>query len=111
MSHFVLGHERQGINTAVGRQQRYPVGVHRETGVGRAHVVGGDHGQPFALQFLAGVGQQVLRFGGKANRYPRPAPCLAQPGDLGQDVVGAGEVNGQLVAGFLDLLRGHLDRR
>ena len=74
VSHVFLGHQGQSFYTPIGREQRYAVGVHGKASIGCAYVIGSNELQPLALQFIAGVLQQIFCFCGESNSYLGPTP-------------------------------------
>ena len=87
------------------------VGIDCEPGIAGADVVGHQHIQPFALQLVARVFEQILAFCREAHHYVRAPTAFADSLDFHQDVRGSGQPQCEIVAGrcLLDLLLG--DRR
>ena len=89
VGHFVLAHERQGIDPALAVDDRDLVGRRPEGRARRADLIGHDQVQVLGLELGRGVFDQVLRLRGKADQ---DFVALGAP-DFSQNVRIAGQAD------------------
>ena len=95
---LALGEQRQVLARAVGREDRDPVRVGPEAGARFGHVVGHEQVDALAAE-LVGCPLERARLGREAHDdRPRGRARAARAADLGEDVLGRLELEGQRLA-------------